>query len=75
MVVVTSIANIIYYIPLSFACALQALFGSQIGLGQIKKAKKVVNLTLIISSFIVISIILLIVLNARFISSIYKGSE
>lgn len=75
MVAVCSIANIIYYIPLSFACALQALVGSQIGLGKIAKAKLIVKLTSIISTVIVVSIIFVIVRYAEDISYVFGGSK
>jgi len=54
MVIVFSVNSLLFLFPLSFSFAISALVGASIGQGNIKKAKQIMKVSLVISSIIML---------------------
>ena len=66
-----SIIILMFYIPASFGFAISALVGGAIGSGDAEKAKRIVFISLLMSSATILLIIALTISNLRGIVSIY----
>jgi Na+-driven multidrug efflux pump len=64
-----------FYIPASFGFAISALVGGAIGSGNARKAKRIVLITLIMSSGTILFIIALTMSNLRNIVAIYLPQD
>ena len=71
MTVAFSIIILMFYIPASYGFAISALVGGAIGSGNVRKAKRIVSLTLCLSCVTILLMIIFMMTNLSRIVSIY----
>ena len=71
MTVAFSIIILMFYIPASYGFAISALVGGAIGSGNVRKAKRIVSITLCLSCVTILLMIIFTMTNLSRIVSIY----